>query len=158
MDQICYQHDETSKLELRYYTAIVGYFSFQAEPRKAAKEATKKIRKKEATNNDQPATFASEADKMHIPAHLYDLYGKPRTGTLNYEACKKICDDPDEREQYFPVATAVRRFRPLAGSEIPEAVEKRVKSQLPRSCSAKRPFRSTDAPVCLSRKRRYAKV
>lgn len=60
-----------------------------------------------------------------------------------YRKSKQICEDPVERQKYFPQPTAVRRVRTWAGSSIPHAHKAalRLNAELPSTMSIHRPFR-----------------
>lgn len=96
----------------------------------------------ESDADDEGSTApVSEEDKITIPAHLYELlYQSPHEATSFHLACQKICNDPKQRQKYFPVANEVRRIRQWAGSELPEDIEKGVEKQLPSSYTTKRAF------------------
>lgn len=57
-----------------------------------------------------------------------------------YTKCKKICEDPVERQRYFPAPKSVRRVRTWAGSSIPASQAADRKWNLPQNCASDRPF------------------
>jgi hypothetical protein len=77
-------------------------------------------------------TNPSHRDRIVLSSHdLSQCY---------YSKCKKICEDPVERQSYFPAPQSVRRVRTWAGSSIPASQVTHRNWNLPPNRASDRPF------------------
>lgn len=87
-----------------------------------------KAEQTDAEDDESAGAVSKDDDQATIPAHLSVMRNKAaHDANTFYLACKKVCNDPKQRQKHFPVATAVRRVRTWAGSDLPQDVAKRAK-------------------------------
>lgn len=74
------------------------------------------------------------------PSHKDRIAPSQKPSNSYYIECKKIYNDPVERQRYFPTPKSVRRVRTWAGSSTSASQAAGRKWNLPQNCAPERPF------------------